>query len=63
MFDILKVKKELKMMEKHLISKSDEKLIRGYKDAMRDSLTPGNEQSAVVAEIIKVEIDRRCLKL
>jgi len=61
MFDILKVKKELKTMEKHLASKSDEKLIKGYHDAVRDFDTTGNEQCMAVASIIKNELDKRGL--
>jgi len=62
MFDILKVKKELKIMEKHLASKSDERLIKGYRDVMRDFKETGNEQLLAVSSIIKNELDKRGLK-
>lgn len=63
MFDVLKLKKELKNLDKHLRSKSDEKLIDGYKQAMIDRETTGNQQLDFVVAMIKKEIDRRGLKV
>ena len=57
------IEKEMKKMEKHLKSKPDEKLIKGYKEAMSDYNQTGNEQCKVAADIIKKEIDRRGLEI
>ena len=63
MFDILKLKKELKKADKHLRSKSDEKLIGGYNQAVKDREETGNQQLTFVIAMIKKEIDRRGLKV
>lgn len=55
MFDI-KIKKELKKLKKHLRSRSDEKLINGYKLAVED-------RNSLAMALIKKEIDRRGLKI
>ena len=55
--------KALKKMEKDLKGRPDEKLIAGYKRAMKDYEESGNEQIKVAADIIKKEIDSRGLKI
>ena len=57
------VEKEMKKLEKHLMSRPDDKLIKGYKEAMTDYQTTGNEECKVAADIIKKEIERRGLKI
>ena len=56
-------KKEVKKLEKHLSKKEDEKLIKGYKNAMYDYEQTGNEHCKLAADIIKKEIDKRGLKV
>jgi len=59
-FDMLKEAKEtINNMNATLEEKPDEKLIKGYKDAMKDYKDTGNEHCLRAAEIIKKEIDRR----
>jgi len=55
------IKKQLKDMEKHLKTRPDEKLISGYKNAMKDYEETGNDHCKLAAECIKKEIDRRGL--
>jgi len=55
--------KALKKMEKDLKGRPDEKLIAGYKRAMKDYEESGDEQIKVAADIIKKEIDSRGLKI
>jgi len=57
------INKELKKLEKHLKKRPDEKLIKGYKEAMKDYKDTGNEQCKYAADIIKKEIDTRGLKI
>jgi len=57
------VKKIMEKMMGDLKKKPDEKLINGYKQAMKDYEDTGNEQCKVAGEIIKKEIDRRGLKI
>lgn len=57
------VEKETKKLEKHLKGKPDEKLIKGYKEAIKDYENTGDEQCKIAADIIKKEIDKRGLKL
>ena len=52
------VNKELKKLENYLKNRPDDKLIKGYKDAMKDYEETGNEQCKVAADVIKKEIDR-----
>lgn len=54
---------ELRKLKKHLQGKSDENLIKGYKNAMKDYDEKGDEQTKLAADIIKEEIDRRGIKL
>jgi len=55
--------KEMKKMKKHLMKRPDEKLINGYKNAMKDYEETENEQCKIAADMIKQEIDRRGLKI
>lgn len=59
MFDILKIKKALKEMEKFLANSSDGKLIEGYKSAMKEYEETKDEQKLRAAEFIKKELERR----
>jgi len=59
MFDILKLKKALSKMNSHLSSKTDQELIEGYKNAMKDYRDTNNEKCLAVAEIIKNELVKR----
>lgn len=59
MFDILEVKKALKEMQKFLTESSDEKLIEGYKNAMKDYEDTKDEQKLRAADFIKKELKRR----
>lgn len=58
---MINIKKEIKKMEKHLRTKTDEKLIKGYKEAIKDHEVTGNEQCMMAAGLIKKELDRRGL--
>ena len=63
-FDVVKeAKKQVKMMNTSLKQKPDEKLIKGYNEAMKDYKETGNEQCLQAANFIKKEIDRQKLKL
>lgn len=53
----------MKKLEKHLMGKPDEKLIKGYKEAMNDYRTTGNEECKLAADVIKKEIERRGLDI
>lgn len=57
------INKEMKKLENHLKGKPDEKLIKGYKQAMKDYKDTGNEECKAAADIIKKEIDTRGLKV
>jgi len=57
------VKKAMKDMEEHLKTRPDDKIINGYKNAMKDYKETGNEQCKIAADVIKKEIDRRGLKV
>lgn len=57
------IEKEMKRLEKHLRSKSDEKIIRGYIEAMNDYKITGNIDCKNAAHIIKNEMDRRGIKI
>ena len=59
MFDILKLKKALSKMNSHLSSKTDQELIEGYKNVMKDYRDTNNEKCLAVAEIIKNELVKR----
>ena len=58
-----KAKEELNMLFVHLKERPDEKLIKGYKEAMKDYKETGNIKCKFSAQIIKQEIDRRGLKI
>ena len=57
------VVKKVKTMYNDLEGISDEKLIIGYKNAMKDYEEKKQEQIKVAAMVIKQEIDRRGLKI
>ena len=57
------VKKKVKKMYNDLEEVTDEKLISGYKNAMKDYEEKKQEQIKVAAMVIKQEIDRRGLKI
>jgi len=57
------IRKELKGMEKMLKTRPDEKLISGYKRAMKTYEKTGEIQHKHAASVIKKEIDRRGLKI
>jgi len=57
------VKKELKKMQNDLKNKPDEKLINGYKEAMKDYKETKDEQCKIAADLIKAEIYRRGLMI
>lgn len=50
-------------MSKYLKSRPDEKIINGYKNAMKDYENTGDEKRKIAANIIKQELDRRGLKI
>ena len=57
------VKKKLLEMNMHLQSRPDEKLINGYKQAMKDYEETGKEDYKIAGDLIKNEIERRGLKI
>jgi len=57
------VNEEITKMKEHLKTRPDEKLINGYKQAMKDYEETGNEQCKYAGEHIKAEIDRRGIKI
>jgi hypothetical protein len=54
---------KVKTMYSDLQHISDEKLIVGYKNAMKDYKEKKDEKIKAAADVIKVEIDRRGLKI
>jgi hypothetical protein len=63
MTSIRKTLKKVKTMYNDLRNVSDEKLIEGYKKAMKDYEEKKEDKIKVVANVIKTEIDRRGLKV
>jgi len=55
------IKKTIKKLNAHLISRPDDKIIAGYQKAMKDYEESGNQQAKIAADLIKKEIDRRGL--
>ena len=55
--------KKIKTMYNDLKNISDEKLIEGYKKAMKDYEEKKDEKIKVAAEVLKKELDRRRLKV
>ena len=54
---------KVKTMYSDLGNVSDEKLISGYKKAMKDYKEKKDEKIKVAVDVIKTEIDRRGLKV
>lgn len=50
-------------MNKYLMSRPDEKIISGYRNAMKDYENTGDEKQKIAANIIKQELDRRGIKI
>jgi len=63
MNDVKNLRKSLKFMFKYLSKKPDENLIEGYKKAMEDYKESNNEQHLRAAEFIKLELDKRGIKV
>lgn len=57
------IQKEMEKLEKYLKDRPDNKLINGYKRAMKDYEETNDERCKLSADIIKKEIDRRGLKI
>ena len=57
------MKRALKQMNADLSEKPDDKLIDGYKKAMKDYKDTGNKQCLVASELIKKELDKRGIKV
>ena len=53
------VQEALKKMNNDLSDKSDEKLIAGYKNAMKDYNECGDENIRRAANVIRIELERR----
>ena len=63
MKEIRKVRKEVDMMRVFLKDAPDEKLIKGYHDAMRDYKETNNENCKHAAQAIKLELDERGIEV
>jgi len=63
MKELKKVKKEVNMMSAFLKEAPDEKLIKGYHDAMRDYKETNNENCKHAAQAIKLELDDRGIEI
>lgn len=61
--DVPNVENEVNKMQEHLKSKPDEKLINGYKEAMKDYEETGRIECKLAGDCIKAEIDRRGIEI
>ena len=61
--DVPNVESEIKKMQEHLKERPDEKLINGYKHAMKDYEETGRLECKLAGDCIKAEIDRRGIKI
>jgi len=61
--DVPNVEDELNKMQEHLKTRPDDKLIDGYKNAMKDYEETGRIECKLAGDCIKAEIDRRGIKV
>jgi len=61
--DVPNVEDELNKMQEHLKTRPDDKLINGYKNAMKDYEETGRIECKLAGYCIKAEIDRRGIKV
>ena len=63
MKSLKKAFEEVKLMQKYLTERPDDKLIEGYKKATEDYEKTGDERIKAARDAIKTEIDKRGLKI